>query len=80
MRRISSRATFINKRVFPLVWFGVLAVLVVISLSAMIKEGRIQAFFLLVPALMAVFGYIIMKKLVFDFSVILPSQIPPELH
>jgi hypothetical protein len=32
MRRISSKATFFNKRIFPVVWFGFLIVFVDVSL------------------------------------------------
>lgn len=61
MRLISSRATFFHKRVFPLIWFGFLAVF---ALTAVIGRGPL---FVLVPvSVMAVFGFFIMKKLVFD--------------
>ncbi len=66
MRRISSRMTFVNKRLFPLVWFGFLAFFVVISIYSMIKKGVFQIVFFITPIVMTVFGYLIMKKLVFD--------------
>jgi len=62
---ISSRMTFYSKRVFPVVWFGFLGVFVFAALAA--SRGRgFQPAFLLIPLLMAVFGYFLMKKLVFD--------------
>ena len=71
MKRISSRATFFNKRVIPVIWFGFLAFFVVIALSAMIAKGKLQILFLLIPVLLipafiAVIGYVIMKLLVLD--------------
>ncbi len=66
MRRISSRMTFISKRIFPIYWFGFLAVFAAFSISFMITTGQIQIVFLLVPAGMAIVGYVIMKKFVFD--------------
>jgi len=69
MRLVSSRMTFFNKRVFPMVWFGFL--IVFIGLSLFTGAGRNAASplpFLIVPALMIVFGYYIMRKLVFDLA------------
>lgn len=66
MRRISSRMTFVNKRLFPLVWFGFLAFVVLISMYSMIKKREFQIVFFIIPIVMAVFGYLIMKKLVLD--------------
>jgi hypothetical protein len=62
---ISSRMTFVSKRVFPVVWFGFLGFFVVSSVAAM--RGRdFQPAFLVIPIAMALFGYFLMKKLVFD--------------
>lgn len=58
--------TFFNKRIFPLIWFGFLAFFVITVSSAMIAKGDWRIQFLLIPAFMAIVGYIIMKKLVFD--------------
>lgn len=66
MRRISSRMTFVHKRVFPLFWFGFISIFIAIALETMAKEKRVQVQLLLVPAIMAIFGYMVMKKLVFD--------------
>jgi len=57
--------TFYSKRVFPVVWFGFLAFFVFAVLA--VSGGRnFQPAFLIMPLLMAVFGYFLMKKLVFD--------------
>lgn len=66
MRRISSRMTFANKRLFPLVWLGFLAFFVIMSTHYMITKRQLQVEFFLIPLLMAVFGYFLMKKLVLD--------------
>jgi hypothetical protein len=67
MRRISSSWTFFYKRVFPAIWFAFLLVFIGISLFANPRTDRSLLFpFIVVPAGMMVFGYIIMKKLVFD--------------
>jgi len=67
MRRISSRATFWFKRIFPIIWFGFLALFIVVALlSGMGGDQAMVLGFVVVPVLMAVFGYVIMKKLVFD--------------
>jgi hypothetical protein len=69
MRRISSRATFWYKRVFPIIWFGFLAAFIAIGVFASAHNDRSQLMpFIVLPALMAVAGYFIMKKLVFDLA------------
>ena len=65
MTLISSRMTFVSKRVFPAVWFGFLALFVIAALAG--SRGRdFQPVFLIIPLFMSVFGYFLMKKLVFD--------------
>jgi hypothetical protein len=66
MLRISSKTTFLHKRVFPVFWFGFLAVFVAVALIAGPGDRWQSLLFLIVPIFMAVFGYVIMKKLVFD--------------
>ena len=67
MRRISSRTTFWYKRVFPIVWFGVLALFVTVGVfSSAFGNGTQLVPFIVMPAVMAVIGYVIMKKVVFD--------------
>lgn len=68
MQRISSRTTFISKRVFPVIWFGVLALVVIAPLLGKKPRGGLPLVFLIMPFIMAVFGYFIMKKLVFDLA------------
>lgn len=67
MRRISSKATFFNKRVFPAIWFGFLIVIVGLSVFAGAHRNSSPPVpILIVPAIMAIGGFFIMKKLVFD--------------
>jgi hypothetical protein len=67
MRRISSRATFWYKRVFPIIWFGFLAALMAIGVFGIPLNDRTQLVpFIVTPALMAAIGYVIMKKLILD--------------
>ncbi len=65
MTRISSRATFVSKRLFPVVWFGVLGLFVFAVLAS---SGRraVSPVFLIFPLFMGAFGYFLMRKLVFD--------------
>jgi hypothetical protein len=64
MTKISSRLTYWNKRLFSLLWFGFLAVFVVTTFVA----GAVakDPVFLVVPCVMAVFGYFVMRRLVWD--------------
>ena len=69
MRKISSGLTFWIKRVFPIVWFGVLAIVAVIEILAS-SAGRspLPLITLAVPALMALLGYVLMRAVVFDLA------------
>jgi hypothetical protein len=64
MRKISSGATTFHKKLFPLIWFGSLAAFLVMALRGPLQEG--QWMFLAMPLLMAAFGLVLMKKLVWD--------------
>jgi hypothetical protein len=64
MQRLSARSTVIFKRVFPIFWFGFLTVFFLIAIFA-VPRGPETLPFLIVPAFMAVFGYVLMKAMVF---------------
>jgi hypothetical protein len=66
MRRISSKATFFYKRVFPLFWFGFIAFFVLSDLFATRRTPLELTPFLLVPVVMVVFGFVLFRRLVFD--------------
>ncbi len=66
MKRLSSRSTALTKRICPLMWFGTL---ILFAISAALGEGaslRSVALFYPVIAAMALGGYFVMKKLLFD--------------
>jgi hypothetical protein len=64
MRRLSSKMTFFHKRIFPTIWFGFLAIFLIIGLVS-VKTKRTPWPLFIMPIAMAVFGYFLMKKLVF---------------
>jgi hypothetical protein len=67
VKRISSKATFIHKRVFPALWFGFLLIFLVVPILTGARANSPPSLpFFIVPILMMVFGYFMMKKLVFD--------------
>ncbi len=63
MRRISSRTTFLYKRLFPIFWFGFLAFFILMVLRT---RGGAPLPAILFAMAMAIFGYFLMKKLIFD--------------
>ena len=64
MRLISSKMTFFHKRIFPIIWFGFLAVFVLVALRKGLVPENLPS--LIVPVLMAITGYRVMKKLLFN--------------
>jgi hypothetical protein len=68
MRKISSRSTFFYKRIFPIIWFGFLA----LALCSVVGNGIQQRNFvdvfpiIVVPFFLATIGYLVMKWLIFD--------------
>lgn len=66
MKKLTSKATFFHKRVFPFIWFGFLGVFLCVGLFTNVSQNGPGIIFLVVPMGMAVFGYFIMKKLVWD--------------
>lgn len=64
MKRISSRQMFIHKKLFPLAWFGFMGVFLYLVGSAGPFDKR--PLFIGAPLAMAVLGFFMMKKLVWD--------------
>ena len=66
MRLISDRSTFMVKRVFPIVWFGLLAFILVAMLYRALERQDFPIPVLVVPFAIGAFGYQLMRKLLFD--------------
>ena len=66
MKKLTSKATFFNKRIFPLIWFGFLGVFLCVGLFSIASGKGPVVPFLVVPIGMAIFGYFLMKKLIWD--------------
>ncbi|KAB8192936.1 hypothetical protein FKV24_006850 [Lysobacter maris] len=66
METLSSSTTFLAKRVFPVAWFGFLAVFLGIVLWSGVWTE--QPVVVLQPLLMAVFGYFLFRKLLWDIA------------
>ncbi|MGZ5036261.1 MAG: hypothetical protein ACXWG1_09475 [Usitatibacter sp.] len=66
MTRISSKRTWFLKRVFPVLWFGVLAIVLAVGLVAGLP--RTQMGFIAMPLLMMAVGAFVMKKFIFDLA------------
>ena len=66
--RISSRNTFFVKRVFPVLWFGIIAVGLIAALAAARAGKAVPPPVFIVPLLMLVIGYALMRTLVFDLA------------
>jgi hypothetical protein len=69
MTRISSRLTFVTKRVFPAMWIGIIAASfgATTFISAR-SHVHVPIQFWIIPLVMAGIGYFIMKNLVFDLA------------
>ena len=67
MTQISSRMTFFYKRVFPIFWFGFLTLFMIGPTAVAWSSGQApQPMFFIMPIIMMVVGYAIMKKMVFN--------------
>jgi hypothetical protein len=67
-RRISSRNTFFLKRVFPVLWFGMVVLSVAAGLAGARAGKAVPPPVFIVPLLLFVIGYVIMRKLVLDLA------------
>jgi hypothetical protein len=68
MKKLTSKATFFQKRVFPLIWFGFLGIFLCVGLFANVAGNGPGFMFIVMPILMAAFGYFVMKKLLWDLA------------
>jgi hypothetical protein len=68
MTRLSSGSTWFTKRMFPILWFGVIAFFLVYSLSGTLPRGGMRALLVLGPILIAAAGFLAMKRLIFSLA------------
>ena len=66
MKRLSSKTTFIYKKLFPLSWFGILTIIICTGLLADIKGNGPGIIFILGAIGMGVLGYFFMRKFFLD--------------
>jgi hypothetical protein len=66
MTPISSKWTFFYKKAFPVFWFGFIAIFV--GTTLMSGAAKKDVMFLVVPLIMAVFGFIMFRKLLWDLA------------
>ena len=57
--------TFVNKKLFPVFWFGFLGVFMCVMIPSIVA-GKESPGTLLIPLVMMAFGYLLMRFLVFD--------------
>ena len=66
MNRISSKATFLQKRIFPAFWFVFLLVFAGIGVFTGIAGKK--PMFLIAPCFMAFLGFLLMRRLLWDLA------------
>jgi hypothetical protein len=66
MTKISSRATFIYKKGFPILWFGFLFFFIAQALWTRPIDEDLP--FIIIPCVMIVIGFFVMKKFVWDLA------------
>lgn len=67
MQRLSSPSTFFYKRVFPALWFGFLAFFILVWAKVGVTQHRGDLWApLLMPVGMAVVGFVLFKRIIFD--------------
>jgi hypothetical protein len=66
MKKISSGSTAFYKRGFPLLWFGMIAVfLVMVVISGEAQQNPIV---LMMPCFMVIVGWVVMKRFIWDLA------------
>jgi hypothetical protein len=66
MKRLSSRWTFFYKRMFPVIWFGFIALFLLPMLINHHQMREPPPAVLILPVVMGVFGYLLFRRLLFD--------------
>lgn len=65
-KRISSRMTSFTKRAFPVLWFGLLILSLLVEVKVARQGYGVPLVGVLIPLLMMGLGYFLFKKLIFD--------------
>lgn len=69
MQTISSRMTFVSKRLFPAIWMGGVSLGLIAVAASSVTHKRTGALpFLFLPLVMLIFGYFLFRKLVWDLA------------
>jgi len=68
MNRISSQTTWFSKYVFPVIWFSFVGFFLLTILFTNKSQGGPPFLVMIGPILMGVFGYFMMKKMVWDLA------------
>ena len=71
MKLISSKMTFVHKRVFPAIWFALVAVGMVGFLTGRMRDKSGAAAppaLAVIPIAMAAFAYLVLRKFVWDLA------------
>lgn len=69
MQRISSKMTFVAKRLFPAIWLGGVSLGLVAGIFSFVQQRTHDSLpLLLIPLAMLVFGYFLFRKLVWDLA------------
>lgn len=66
MTRLSSRWTFFYKRLFPVIWFGFIALFVLLPWTNRHHTQGLPLPVFIMPVVMGVFGYLLFRRLLFD--------------
>jgi hypothetical protein len=66
VKPISSKSSFAFKRLFPIAWFGFLAFFIIQTIAT--DAYKRDPIFLAAPCLMALAGYFVMKKVLWDLA------------
>ena len=67
-KRISSRNTAFLKRVFPILWFGIIALFIAVALLGARHGPSPPAVVYVAPVLVLAFGYFLIRRLVLDLA------------
>jgi hypothetical protein len=68
-KRISSRNTFFMKRIFPLFWFVIIGLILVIGFASGGRGAKsVPPFVFVMPVALLALGWFIMRRLVFDLA------------